>query len=575
MYEVLAKGVLFEMRVSSLKIGQILMNMGVVTPEILREELAKQKGDPRRIGEILVEDKIATEQQICQALAAQFSIPYVDLENMDIDVKLADIVTESIATSNKVIPISLDNRTLTVAVADPLDYKAINTISTFTKLKINVVIAEETKILEKYRDLYVTQKAYDDAREYIVSQTTKGQNEELEEAKAATEDQPIIRFVNNLIEDAVAMKASDIHVEPMEKSFVIRFRIDGKLIKHLETSPDLAPSVTSRIKFIGGMNIAEKRIPQDGRINYRLGTQEIDMRISVLPCVFGEKIVMRITTALGIQLNKHSIGFLPENLKTFEGFLNSNRGIILLTGATGSGKSTTLYTALNEVMRDDINIVTVENPVEMIIPGITQVDINDKAGLTFASVLRAILRQDPDIIMIGEIRDRETAEIAASAAITGHLVLSTLHTYNAASSVIRLVDMGVEPFMVTSAVLGVVAQRLVRRLCPNCKDSYFASEEELKILGLPSGSRQKLYKEKGCDRCGKIGHKGRIAVHEVLPISTEIKKAIQENASTEDINRIAIKNGMIPMKENLRRLVINGTISMTTYLDTVSEDDII
>lgn len=562
------------MKVSSLKIGQILMNMGIVTPEVLKEELAKQKSDPRRIGEILIEDEIATEQQICQALAAQFSIPYIDLEGYEIDPELGEKIPETLAKSNRILPIYLDERTLTIAVADPLDYKAINTISTFSKLKINVVIAEYSKIEEKYKDLYVTQKAYDEAREFIASQNPK-QQQELEDAKAATEDQPIIKFVNNLIEDAVNMKASDIHVEPQEKSFVIRFRVDGKLIKHLETSPDLAPSVTSRIKFIGGMNIAEKRIPQDGRINYRIGKQEIDMRISVLPCVFGEKIVMRITTALGIKLDKHSIGFLPENLQRFEGFLNSSRGIILLTGATGSGKSTTLYTALNEVMRDDINIVTVENPVEMIMPGITQVDINDKAGLTFASVLRSILRQDPDIIMIGEIRDKETAEIAASAAITGHLVLSTLHTYNAASSVVRLVDMGIEPFMVTSAVLGVVAQKLVRRLCTNCKDSYYASEEELKKLGLPAGTKQKLYKEKGCEKCGKIGYKGRIAVHEVMPVSNSIKKAIQRGASTEEINQIAIDEGMIPMKENLRRLVIEGVISMATYLDTASEDDMI
>lgn len=564
------------MRASSLKIGQILINMGTITPDKLQSALSKQKGSDKRIGEILVEDKLCTESEICTALSKQFTIPFVDLTTIEIPPKIINIVPENLAKQNMVLPIRVDEKNLMIAVADPLNYKAINAIATYTKYNVEIVIGEPSKIKAGYRELYTTQKAYDEAKEFISSQTgTKGGSiEEIDEAKAAAEDQPIIRFVNNLIEEAVHAKASDVHIEPMEHTMVIRFRIDGKMIKHLETSSALAPAVTSRIKFIGGMNIAEKRIPQDGRINYKLGVTEIDMRISILPCVFGEKIVMRITTALGIQLNKQSIGFLPENLKTFEGFLESHRGVILLTGATGSGKSTTLYTALKEVMRDDINIVTVENPVEMIIPGITQVDINDKAGLTFASVLRAILRQDPDIIMIGEIRDRETAEIAASAAITGHLVLSTLHTYNAASSVVRLVDMGVEPFMVTSAVLGVVAQRLVRRLCPKCREAYFASELELKLLGLPEGTRQKIYKEKGCEQCNKLGNKGRIAVHEVMPVSGPIKQAIQRGASTEEINEISIKNGMIPLRENLQRLVLSGTISVATYLDTLSEDDI-
>lgn len=559
------------MKVSNLKIGQILIEDGDITQDILQNALQKQKGTGKRIGEILVEDGIITERQISKALSKQFSIPFIDLDTTRIDDHLIGILPEQIASSNMVVPISAVDRQLTIALSDPLDYKAVNAVSTYTKMRITTVIAEKSKIREKQRELYSTQKAYDDAKEFITSQQAKtvDANE-----TADNEDQPIIRFVNNLIEDAVQMRASDIHIEPLEKKMVVRFRVDGKLIKHMETSPDLIPSITSRIKFIGGMNIAEKRIPQDGRINYRVGSTEVDMRISLLPSVFGEKIVMRITTALGIVLKKDQIGFLPENLERFDKFLKSNRGIILLTGATGSGKSTTLYTALKEVMRDDINIITVENPVEMIIPGITQVETNDKAGLTFASALRSILRQDPDIIMIGEIRDKETAEIAASAAITGHLVLSTLHTYNAASSVARLVDMGIPPFMVTSALLGVVAQRLVRRLCPDCKEPYYASKSELELLKLDPNSQQVLYKPRGCPKCNRIGYKGRIAVHEVLPISQHIKTAVHNGATTEEINQVGLNDGMIPMIDNLRRVVIDGVTSIEVMLDTLSDGDI-
>jgi type IV pilus assembly protein PilB len=369
-----------------------------------------------------------------------------------------------------------------------------------------------------------------------------------------------------MIEQAVAKKASDIHIEPQEKELRIRFRVDGHLFLYMSTPPDLAPAVVSRIKFIGGMNIAEKRVPQDGRINYMVGDKEIDMRISILPCVFGEKVVIRITTALGLALDKNKIGFLPENLKKFDAMLANNHGIILLTGPTGSGKSTTLYAALKSVMREDINIVTVENPVEMIIPNITQVEVNEKAGLTFASVLRSILRQDPDVVMVGEIRDRETAEIATSVAITGHLVLSTLHTYDAASTVIRLVDMGIEPFMVSSALLGVVAQRLVRTLCPHCKEEYTPSPNELQMLGLDPAKSGSLHlfraHEGGCQFCNNKGYTGRMAIHEVMPVTNTIKRLINSNATVDTIRETAIQEGMITMDENLKQIVICGRTSV-------------
>ena len=427
------------------------------------------------------------------------------------------------------------------------------------------------------REIYAAQKAMDDAKEFLESQgggKTKAQLEaEAAAADANANDQPIIRFVNSMIEEAIFSKVSDIHIEPMEKCLRIRFRIDGKLQIYMETSPELIPSVTSRIKFIGNMNIAEKRIPQDGRINYKVAGKEIDFRISVLPSVYGEKIVMRITTSLGMDLKKENIGFLPENLAKFDHLVKSHRGIILVTGATGSGKSTTLYTALREVMSEDINIITVEDPVEQLQPGITQVHVNEKAGLTFAAALRSILRQDPDIIMIGEIRDGETAGIAVQAAITGHLVLSTLHTYDAPSSVARLVDMGIEPYMVSSALLGIIAQKLARRLCVECKEAYTPDQNERLGLDLDPNEPITLYRPVGCEKCGKKGYKGRIAVHEVMLLTTKLKRAITDGVSTDDLKVLAIEEGMIPMKENVRRDVLQGLTSYEEFIDmTISND---
>ncbi len=566
------------MKASHLRIGQILVDSGVITDEQLEEALEKQKTTKKRIADILVEDGVITEQQVCKALEKQLFIPYLDLDTVQIDIEqLNGIVPENLAKQYSLIPVSLDGRFLTVAVADPLNYKALNDIAIYTKLKIKPVIAEQAKINGKIREMYAAKKAYDDAKEFVADQQdteqAKKEAEEAAKAEASGNDQPIIRFVNNMIEEAVYQKASDIHIEPMEKCMRIRFRIDGNCQIYMETAPELIPAVTSRIKFIGNMNIAEKRIPQDGRINYTVAGMEIDMRISVLPSMFGEKIVMRITTSLGMDLKKESIGFLPENLKKFDHLISSHRGIILVTGATGSGKSTTLYTGLREIMRDEINIITVENPVEMIVPGITQVNINEKAGLTFATALRSILRQDPDVIMIGEIRDGETANIAVSAAITGHLVLSTLHTYDAPSSVARLVDMGIEPYMVSSAILGIIAQKLVLRLCTNCKQAYSPSEEERMSLGLPLDRQITLYRPCGCEKCNQKGYKGRIAVHEILLFTHKIKKIVTQNVSSDELREVAIEDGMIPMAENVKRLVLQGITSYEVFIDvTISND---
>jgi len=561
------------MKAGNLKIGQILINSGDITEEQLEEVLEKQRNSDtkKRIADILIEDKIVTEQQVCRALEKQLFMPYVDLDTIAIPDELSGLIPEEMAQKNMVVPIEQDGRFLTVAIGDPLNYKGLKDLSITTKMKIMPVIAEPSKIAAKLREIYAAQKAIDDAKEFLESKggKSKAQQEAEEAAKqdANANDQPIIRFVNTMIEEAIFAKCSDIHIEPMEKCLRIRFRIDGKLQIYMETSPELIPSVTSRIKFIGNMNIAEKRIPQDGRINYRVAGKDIDFRISVLPSVYGEKIVMRITTSLGMELKKEAIGFLPQNLEKFNHLIKSNRGIILVTGATGSGKSTTLYTALNEVKSEDINIITVEDPVEMLQEGITQVQTNEKAGMTFAAALRSILRQDPDIIMVGEIRDGETAAIAVQAAITGHLVLSTLHTYDAPSSVARLVDMGIEPYMVSSALLGIIAQKLARRLCVECKEAYSPDQNERISLKLDPNEEITLYRKKGCDKCNKKGYKGRIAVHEIMLLTTTLKRAITEGKSTDEVRELAVKEGMIPMKENVRIDVLKGLTSYEEFID--------
>lgn len=565
------------MRASNLRIGQILINSGDITEEQLDEVLSKQKTSKKRVADILIEDGIVTEKQVCKALEKQLFIPYMDIDTITIPEELGGIIPEDLAQQHMVIPIEQEGRFLTVAIADPLNYQGLKDISIATKMKIKPVIGEASKISTKLRELYAAQKAIDDAKEFLESKGGKSkaqiEAEEAAQKDASANDQPIIRFVNNMIEEAIFTKTSDIHIEPMEKCLRIRFRIDGKLQTYMETAPELIPSVTSRIKFIGNMNIAEKRIPQDGRINYRVGGKDIDFRISVLPSLFGEKIVMRITTSLGMELKKENIGFLPENLAKFDHLVKSHRGIILVTGATGSGKSTTLYTALHEVMGEDINIITVEDPVEQIQPGITQVQTNEKAGLTFAAALRSILRQDPDIIMLGEIRDGETAGIAVQAAITGHLVLSTLHTYDAPSSVARLIDMGIEGYMVSSALLGIIAQKLARRLCNSCKEAYQPDQNEKIGLLLKPDEEITIYRPVGCEKCNKKGYKGRIAVHEVMLLTTTLKRAITDGVSTDDLRDMAIKEGMIPMKENVRIDVLKGLTSYEEYIDmTISND---
>ena len=553
------------MKYTTMKLGQILVNSGVLSQQTLEKALSEQKGTTKRLGEILIENKHITERQLIDSLSHQLDIPYLDLDGMTVDETIAAIIPETMARINSLIPVRLEGNVLTVAIADPLDYNVIRNVEVYTGHMANVVIAEKKKILDQIHQAYTSQKAFDAAREL----SKDAEEDELEEFPEES-DEPIIRFVNNMIDQAVILKASDIHIEPQEKALRIRFRIDGKLTVYMETGADLIAPVVSRIKFISNMNIAEKRVPQDGRISYKSAGKDVDLRISVLPSVFGEKVVIRITTALGLEMTKEGIGFLPENLEKFNSLIKNPHGIILVCGPTGSGKTTTLYTALREIKREDINIVTVENPVEMIIEGITQVEVNAKAGLTFAAALRSILRQDPDVVMVGEIRDPETAEIAISAAITGHVVFSTLHTFDAPSAIIRPLDMGVVPYMVSSSVAGVISQRLVRKLCPVCKEAYEAMESDRKLLGLSEDQTVALYRPAGCEKCHFTGYQGRTAVHEVMMVNHGIRHIINQSKGADEIREEALKSGMQTLEDNVRRLVLEGNTSISEYVELLS-----
>lgn len=533
------------------KLGELLINAEALTQEELDQALEAQKESGLRLGEQLITSGFITETQLCKALQSQLRIEYFDLQDFSIDPDLITLIPEELAVRGKLIPLSREGNVLKIAVSDPMDYASVRDVEITTGLMVQICISEPSRIQEKIKNSYTNQKVMDAAKT-MVAEEAEAQLEEEDE------DQPIIRFVNNMFEQAISSKASDIHIEPGPKKMLVRFRIDGKLQLMQDPGMEIFASVCSRIKFIGNMSIAEKRVPQDGRAAYNYNGKNVDMRLSTLPSVFGEKIVIRITTSLTFNLSVENLGMSQHNQAAYERLIHKPFGIILVTGPTGSGKSTTLYTALNEIRRPEINLITVENPVEMLVPEITQVNINPEQGLTFAAVLRSVLRQDPDVVMIGEIRDGETAEIATAMSITGHLVFSTLHTYDAPSSIVRLVDMGIKPFMVASSVIGVISQRLLRKLCDKCKEPYLASPEEKILLKIDPSEDVVLYRPKGCPECKNVGFKGRTAVGEIMELDSDLRDAINADASSDRLRDIALRNGMVPMVDDVRNAIING-----------------
>ncbi|MBP8854895.1 MAG: Flp pilus assembly complex ATPase component TadA [Oscillospiraceae bacterium] len=549
------------MNVFNAKLGEILINAGVITKQDLEAALKTQKETGHRLGTQLILSNFITEEQLCRALRDQLHLKYVDLASVRIDPALSLLVPEAMARASNMLPFDKQGGTLKLAVSDPMDYASVHDIEIHTGLTAEIYICEKSRVSEKIHELYTTQKVFDAAKALADSNELASAASAAAAQAANDEEQPIIRFVNNMLEQAVIMKASDIHIEPGPRNMRVRFRVDGKLLDYINTGNEIFPSVCSRLKFIGGMSIAEKRIPQDGRATYNSGTNNIDLRLSTLPGVFGEKIVIRITTSLGFNLNVDALGFSSGNRAVLETLIHKPYGIVLVTGPTGSGKSTTLYAALSEIQRSEINLVTVENPVEMLVPGITQVNINPAQGLTFPAVLRSVLRQDPDVVMIGEIRDRETAEIATSMSITGHLVFSTLHTYDAPSAVVRLMDMGIQPFMVASSVVGVISQRLVRKLCPQCKKAYTASATQKQLLHAEGEKPLTLYRHVGCPHCTGTGFTGRTVLAEVMPITPLLRASINASESSDRLRELACSEGMYSIANDARALVLAGETS--------------
>jgi type IV pilus assembly protein PilB len=541
------------------KLGDILVDRGLITSEQLSEALVAQDRTGRALGRILVDQRSVTEKELVAALAAQLGIDFVDLETAEVDGRAATLIKDAILRRYAVFPFRFEDGKLVVAMSDPSNVVAVDDLRTVTGLDIQPAVATKDDILaciDRYASMAADmEQMADDIAGDEADQT------ELSDIRAVTEDAPIVKFVNLLISQAVTDGASDIHIEPGERDLRIRYRIDGVLHEVMRSPRSIQSGVISRLKIMADVDIAERRVPQDGRIGLAVAGRQIDLRFSTLPTVYGEKVVMRILDKTSVMLSLDDLGFLDHNFRRFEQAYRKPYGMILVTGPTGSGKSTTLYATLNVVNQPGVNIITTEDPVEYRLPGISQVQVNNKVGLTFASALRSILRQDPDIILVGEMRDRETAHIGIEASLTGHLVLSTLHTNDAPSAVTRLTEMGIEPFLVGSAVDCVLAQRLARRVCTKCVELVRPEAELLKAAGFHDdivADRPEVPQAVGCSACSNTGYRGRLAIHEVMTVTEEIERLTVARASTEEIKRVAVEQGMRELREDGLAKVLLG-----------------
>lgn len=548
-----------------MRLGDILVSNEIINEEQLYKALELQKGSGQKLGSVLITQGWITEEQLFRVLEEQFQIPYIDINNVYIDAKVPKLISESLARKHMAIPIRLDKNRLTVAMADPLDMIAKDDIRIITGMELEIVISAQQDIsraINRYYD--ASERAERAVEEYTTQSGTP--EDELEQEDADVINSPMVRLVNTIISQAVRSRASDIHIEPFEKHVRIRYRVDGELREVMTPAKATHSAIVTRIKIMGKLNISEKRLPQDGRVETIIEGLPIDMRISVLPTVYGEKIVIRLLDRSSLVVSKDELGFSEHNLELLNKIMKVPEGIILVTGPTGSGKTTTLYSLLKELNKETKNIITIEDPVEYRLEGINQVQVNVKAGLTFANGLRSILRQDPDIVMVGEIRDVETAEIAVRAAITGHIVLSTIHTNDTASTISRLEDMGIENYLVSSSAVGIIAQRLVKKICLKCKTSYLATNEELNMLGLPGNTKLDLVKGTGCNSCNHTGYSGRTAIHEVLVIDREIRSLITAGKTTDEIKQRAMLKGMTTLNETCRELVKSGITTIDEML---------
>lgn len=540
----------------NIPIGQYLVEQNMITTEQLERVLFAQREaqGQKRFGEVIVEMGYMTEIKFAQALAGKLKVPYVDLQTFKIDDEAVSRIPESLAKKHTVIAIDIVGKRLTVATDDPINFNILEDVKVITGMDTIPVLATRSAINKAIGDKY-TMANIDSVNESL---NQFGLDEADDEAsKERVESAPIVKLATTIVENSFRAEATDIHIEPFKTHTKIRIRVNGDLMELMSISPAVHTALTTRIKLISGMNIAEKRVPQDGRFSQVVDGCELDVRVSALPMVCGEKIVIRILSTGQISLRKITdLGMNDYNYKMFESMIKCPHGVILVTGPTGSGKSTTLYAALGELAKPDVNVVTVEDPVEKNIEGVNQCQVNVKAGMTFSAALRSILRQDPDIVMIGEMRDSETADIAIRAAITGHLVLSTLHTNDAASTIVRLVDMGVAPYMVATSLIGVVAQRLVKVLCPRCRRPRMSNDEDNQLMHIPASVQ--IYDAVGCPECNNTGYKGRTAIHEIIHCSSGISTLIAEGAGKEQLENAAKKNGTKLLRDNVSELVQAG-----------------
>jgi type IV pilus assembly protein PilB len=562
------------------KLGEILVHNGKATEGGVNEALAQQKITNDKIGVTLIELGMIEEDDFATAYSQQLG--YRKADNfilLEADSTVAALIPEDFARENRVLAVNRNETTIIVAMEDPEDVVAIDSIKRLTNLIPDILVSGPT-LLEKSLDkVYGEIQKSAEVAETIDSITVVSGDEGSQETidlspdKASKEDAPIVKLVNLIFQEAIKERATDIHIEPMEKQVYVRIRIDG-VLQIIMTPPKSSLSgLVTRIKILSNLNIAEKRLPQDGRFSIKSPGKDIDIRVSILPTVYGEKVVMRLLDKTGFDFNLTSLGFPKQNLGVFKKVINQPYGLVVVSGPTGSGKSTSLYAALKEIKNEKTNITTVEDPVEYQLDGVNQVQVFEDIGLTFGSTLRSILRQDPDILLIGEIRDEETADIAVKFSLTGHLVFSTVHANDAPGTITRLLDIGIAPFLVGSCLNLVMAQRLVRRICNNCKEEYSATPEELALIGLDSGRvTDGLYRGKGCTECRNTGYKGRLAIFEMIPMARELRKLVYESANEDDIRQAALNNGMVTLREAGLARVLDGTTTTEEILRSTVED---
>lgn len=567
------------LKLQAKRIGDILISKSLITEDQLQQAQKEQKVTRKQLGSILVRLGFVTEKDLVQALAEQLSIPYVDIEDYELEEEALSLISNKIAQENLVLPLFMIGDTLTLAMANPQDVSTIDSIRHLTGKQIEPVITTESEIRRVIELQFGISAEVTQSMDEVI-QTLSAESEIIDEdirpaedLRQMAEDAPVVKLVNMILAQAVRDNASDIHIEPEEDMVMVRFRVDGILSEIFSPPKNLQAAIISRLKILSEMDIAENRIPQDGRFRIRLDSREVDLRVSTLPTAYGENVVLRILDKSSVLLNVEDLGFSKTNRDRIEQVLSHSYGIILVTGPTGSGKTTTLYSALNRLNSVEKNIITVEDPIEYRIKMIRQSQVNAKAGMTFASGLKAILRQDPDIIMVGEIRDSETANIAVQAALTGHLVLSTLHTNDAVGALSRMQEMGIEPFLLATATIGVIGQRLVRRICPKCREEFKPSDAFLKRIGLVAKERNfQFFKGKGCTACKGSGYKGRMGIYEILKIDDTIKELIIANVSAEKLRIAAIKNGMSSLKQDGLQKCVKGITTIEEVMRVTNID---